>query len=112
MDILTQIFINKSEKVAQRLTNHLTNFINVVRFPARKNMLSLFDSNIVNLFLNINRGRNKRANFVIFVVWYTLIVGGSVSVEVLVAWSIKSCLGPAEIASFVSLVLFKNADAR
>ena len=28
---------------------------------------------------------------------------------VLVACSRKSCLGPAEIASFVSLVLFKNA---
>ena len=28
---------------------------------------------------------------------------------VLAAWNKKSCLGPAEIASFVSLVLFKTA---
>ena len=74
-------------------------------------MLSLFSSDIVNLLLNIKKGRNKRANFVIFVVWYT-VVGGLVSVGVLVAWSIKSCLGPAEIASFVSLVLFKNAGRK
>ena len=30
-------------------------------------------------------------------------------VGVLVAWSRKFCLGPAGIASFLSLVLFKNA---
>ena len=98
--------------MAQRLTNHLANLINEVRSPVGKNMLSLFNSHIANLLLNINKWRNKRANFVIFVVWYTLIVGGSVSVEVLVAWSIKSCLGPAEIASFVSLFLFKNAERK
>ena len=95
-------------KVVQRLINHLTNLIDEVRFTARKNMLLLFNSDIVNLLLNINKGRNKITNFVIFVVWYTLIVGGLVSVGVLVGWSIKSCLGPAEIASFVSLVLFRN----
>ena len=72
-------------------------------------MLSLFNSVIVNLLLNINRGRNKRSNFVIFVVWCTLIVSGLVLVGVLVVWSRKSCLGLAEIASFVYLVLFKNA---
>ena len=55
-------------------------------------MFSLYNSDIVNLHLNINRGRSKRPNFVIFVVWYTLIVGGLVSVGVLVAWSRKSCL--------------------
>ena len=65
-----------------------------------------------NLLSNVNKGRNKRANFVNFSVWYTLIVGGLVSVGVLVAWSIKSCLGPAEIASFVSLVLFKNVGRK
>ena len=48
-------------------------------------MLSLFNSVIVNLLLNINRGRNKRSNFVIFVVWCTLIVSGLVLVGVLVA---------------------------
>ena len=57
-------------------------------------------------------GRNRRPNFVIFVVWYTLIVGGWVLVGVLVACSRKSCLGPAEIASFLSLVLFKNAGRK
>ena len=62
-------------------------------------MLSLFNSVIVNLLLNINRGRNKRSNFVIFVVWCTLIVSGLVLVEVLVAWSRKSCLGLAEIVT-------------
>ena len=74
-------------------------------------MFSLLNSDIANLLLNIDRRRNKKPNF-IFVVWYTLIFYGFVLVGVLVAWSIKSCLGPAEIASFVSLVLFKNADAR
>ena len=33
-------------------------------------------------------------------------------VGVLVAWSRKSCLGPAEIASFASLVLFKNVGLK
>ena len=74
-----------------------------------ENMFSLFNSDIVNLLLNINRGKSKKPNFIILVVWYTLIVGGLVLVGVLVAWSRKSPLGPAEIASFVSLVLFKNA---
>ena len=74
-------------------------------------MFSLLNSDIANLLLNIDRRRNKKPNF-IFVVWYTLIFYGFVLVGVLVAWSRKSCLGPAEIASFVSLVLFKNADAR
>ena len=46
-------------------------------------------------------GRNRRPNFVIFVVWYTLIVGGLVMVGVLVAWSKKYCLGPAEIHGFI-----------
>ena len=33
-------------------------------------------------------------------------------VGVLVAWSRKYCLGPVDIASFVSLVLFKNAGRK
>ena len=74
-------------------------------------MFSLFNSDIANLLLNIDRRRNKKPNF-IFVVWYTLIFYGFVLVGVLVAWSRKSCLGPAEIASFVSLVLFKNAGRK
>ena len=66
----------------------------------------------MNLLLNINMGRKKRPNFVILVVWYTLIVGELVLLAVLVAWSRTSCLGPAEITSLVSLVLFKNAGRK
>ena len=111
MGIFTYSFLSKHENVAKRLANHLTNLINEVRPPIRKNLLSLFNSDIANLLLNINKGRNKRPNFVIFVVWYTLIVGGLVSVGVLVAWSIKYCSGPAEIASFVSRFYSKMRDA-
>ena len=71
-------------------------------------MFSLFNSDIVNLLLNINRERNKIPNFFIFVVWYTLTVGGLVLVGVLVAWGRKSCLGPAEIASFVPANISKS----
>ena len=60
----------------------------------------LFNSDIVNLLLKTNMGRDRRPNFVIFVVWSALIV----SRWVVVAWSRKSCLGPAEISSFVFLV--------
>ena len=35
----------------------------------------LFDSDIVNLLLKTNEGRERRPNFVIFVVWSALIVG-------------------------------------
>ena len=68
-------------------------------------MFTLFNSDIVKLLLTVNRGRRKRLNFVIFVVWYTLIVGGLVLVGVLVVRSRKPCLEPAEIASFVFRVL-------
>ena len=95
--------------MAECLKYQFTVQVNEVRSPARENIFLLFNSDIVNLLLNTNEGRNRRPNFVIFVVWYTLIVGGWVLVRVLVSWSRKSCLGPAEIASFVSLVLFKNA---
>ena len=75
-------------------------------------MFTLFSSDIMNLLLNINRGRNKRPNFNSFVVWYTFIVGGLVLGRVLVVSSRKSCLEPAEIASFVFLVLFTNAGRK
>ena len=71
MDISTYNYISKHEKVAQRLTKHLTNLINEVLSPARRSMLSLFNSDIVNLLLNINKVRKKKASFVIFVVLYT-----------------------------------------
>ena len=84
--------------------------------PARESMFLLFNSDIVNLLLNTNRGGggggDRRSNFVIFVVWYTLIVGRWVLVGMLVAWSRKSCLGLVEITSFLSLVLFKNAGRK
>ena len=81
MGIFTYSFLSKHENVAKRLTNHLTNLINEVRPPIRKNLRkSFFNSDIAKLLLNINKGRNKRPNFVIFAVCYSLIVGGLVSV--------------------------------
>ena len=71
-------------------------------------MYLVFSSNIVNLLLQANGGRIRRLNFVIFVVWGTLIAGE----WVLMTGSRKSCLGPAEIASFVFLVLFKDGGRR
>ena len=67
----------------------------------------LFNFDIVNLLLKTNGGRGRRPNFVIFVVWSALIVGG----WVVVARSRKSCLRPPEITSFVFLVEFKDGDA-
>ena len=60
----------------------------------------LFNSDIGNLLIKANGGRDRRPNFVIFEIWTALIVGG----WVVVAWSRKSCLGPAEISSFVFLI--------
>ena len=82
--------------MAEWLTNRFTVQVDEVRSPASENMFFLFNSDIVNLFLNNNGGgRNRRPNFDIFVVSYTLIFGGWVLVGVLVVWSRKSCLGPA-----------------
>ena len=83
-----------------------------VRSLPRENIFLLFNSDIVNLLLNTNEGRNRSPNFLIFVAWYTLIVGGWLLVGMLVALIRKSCLGPAEIASFASLVLFKNTGRK
>ena len=60
----------------------------------------LFNFDIVNLLLKNNGRRDKRPNFVIFVVWSAVIIGG----WVMVAWSRKYCLGWTEISSFVFLV--------
>ena len=60
----------------------------------------LFNSDIVNLLLKNNGGRNRKRIFVFFIVLYALIVSG----WVMVAWSRKYCLKPAEISSFVFLV--------
>ena len=72
----------------------------------------MFNFDIVNLLLNINRGRNKRPNFVILVVWYTLIVGGLVLLRVLVAWSRKSCLGPLKSHLLCPWFYSRMRDAR
>ena len=45
-------------------------------FPGRQNTYLLFNSDIVDFLLKTNGGRDRRANFVIFVVWSSLIVGG------------------------------------
>ena len=70
------------------------------RLPGGEDMDLLFNSDIANLLIKANGGRDRRPNFVIFVIWTALIVGG----WVVVAWSRKSCLGPAEISSFVFLI--------
>ena len=54
----------------------------------------LFNSDKVNLLFKNSGGRDRRSNFVIFVVWSALIVGG----WVVLTWSKKSCLGLAEIS--------------
>ena len=62
----------------------------------------------MNFLLKTNGRRYGKPKFVIFVVWSALNVGG----WVVVAWSIKSYLGPAEIVSLVFLVLFNDGGRR
>ena len=52
--------------------------------------------------------RDRKPNFVIFVVWNALIV----SEWVVLAWSRKSYLKPAEIASYLLLASFKDGRRR
>ena len=47
-------------------------------------------------------GRDRKLNFVIFVVW-----SASIAAMWQVTWSRKYCLEPSETASFVFLILFK-----
>ena len=68
----------------------------------------LFNSDIVNYLLKTTWGLDRRPNFVIFVVWSALFAGE----RVMVAWSRKSCLRPAEIPSFVCLDLFEDEGCR
>ena len=74
------------------------------RFPRWREVYLLFNSDIVNYILKTTKGRDRRPNFVKFVIWSALIAGA----WVVVAWSRKSCLVSAEIASFVCLFLFKD----
>ena len=67
-----------------------------------------FNSNSVILQLKTNWGETEKPYFVIFVVWSSLIVGG----WVVVAWTRECCLGPADIASFLFLLLFKDRERR
>ena len=67
-----------------------------------------FNSNSVTLQLKTNWGETEKPYFVIFVVWSYLIVGG----WVVVPWTRKCCLGPADIASFLFLLLFKDRERR
>ena len=50
---------------------------------------------MVDLLLKNNGGRDRRPNFVIFVVWSALNAGG----WVVVGLGKESCLGPPEISS-------------
>ena len=68
----------------------------------------LFNSDIGNFLYNTMQRRGRRPNFINFLVWGALIVGG----WVVVAWSKKCYLGPDEIVSFVFLVLFKDGGRR
>ena len=56
----------------------------------------LFNSDINNL---LKTNRERQPNFVICLVWSALIVDGWMVME----WSRNSCLGSAEIASFMFL---------
>ena len=56
------------------------------------------------LSLKNHRGGDRRPNFISLVVWSDSIGGA----WVVAAWSRNFCLWPAETASFVCLVLFKN----
>ena len=38
-------------------------------FPVRRKYILLFNSNVLNFLLKTNVGRNRRPNFVIFVIW-------------------------------------------
>ena len=99
-------------KVAKRLTNQISFLTSRDRLPVRENMNLLFSCDIVNFLLNTNGGETEGLILLFYVVWSTLIVGGWVLVGVLVAWSRKSCLGPAEITPFVFLVLLKDGGRR
>ena len=60
----------------------------------------LLNPDIVNLLVKTNGGRDRGPNFVIFVVWSTLMVG--------LKPGRRSYLGPAENIYLVFLVLFRH----
>ena len=71
--------------------------------PKDKIML-FFDSDMTNPLLKTNGRRDRRFNFVSFVIWGALIVGR----WLMMAWGEKSCFGLAEISFLVFLLLFKD----
>ena len=73
-------------------------------FPVGADKKFAFQFSYYELSVKNQWGRDRAPNFVIFLVWGALIV----TRWVVVAWSRNSCLGPAEIASLVFFVLFKN----
>ena len=74
--IIYNNFTERVKKVSEWLANQVTVQVNEVRSQIRENVFLLLNSDIMNLLLNTNGGRNRKPNFVIFVDWYTLIVGG------------------------------------
>ena len=62
--------------MVQWLTNQSSNPALGDCFLGGENMNLLFISDIVNLLLKTNSKRLKIPNFVIFVIWSTLIIGG------------------------------------
>ena len=66
-------------------------------YPGAREVYLLFSSDIVNNLLKTTGA-----------LWSALIAAG----WVIVAWSRKSCLGPADITSFECLVLFTNGGCR
>ena len=70
------------------------------RSPGGENKDLVFSCDIANLLLKTNGERERKPNFVTFVIRGALIVSG----WMVVAWSRKSSLGLAEISSFVFLV--------
>ena len=101
------VLVNKTE-----INTICSRWIVQDRFLERKYMYLLFNSDIVNLLLNTDGEKTEDLILIIFVVWNTLIVGPWAMVGLLVAWSRKSCLGPAEISSFVFLGFFKDGGRR
>ena len=67
--------VSKSDFILQN-GNQISARVVQDRFPVGENMYLLFNPGIVNLQLKTKEGRNYRPNFVIFVVWSALIVGG------------------------------------
>ena len=85
--------------------NYELNFSGPGSLPGRVSKSLFFNSDIKNLLLKANGGETES---LIFLFWSALVVGG----WMVVAWSRNSCLGPAEIASFVFLILLEDGGRK